>query len=174
MRRMANSKLSKKMTLRQFDHGYWYGNRGQDVCASSRRAGRARAAEGRARESHQALPDPRQRNQSDETRSVAVVHVPIRLAISAQSLAGSAIDARCAHHLSRSRQGVRPPQSSGDDVPATTRRSVLQLPQRLHPGATMAAGIRAWKTVKRMDAPKNYTALTRTRGTKPGASRQRS
>lgn len=26
-----------------------------------------------------------------------------------------------------------------------------------NPGATMAAGIRAWKTVKRMDAPKNYT-----------------
>ena len=24
MPRMANSKLSKKMTLRQFDHGYWY------------------------------------------------------------------------------------------------------------------------------------------------------
>jgi hypothetical protein len=32
-----------------------------------------------------------------------------------------------------------------------------------HPGASMAAAIRAWKTLKRMDAPKNYRAFSRTR-----------
>src|SRR4029450_7746916 len=30
------------------------------------------------------------------------------------------------------------------------------------PGATMAAAIRAWKTVKRMNSPKNYRAFSRT------------
>jgi hypothetical protein len=33
-----------------------------------------------------------------------------------------------------------------------------------NPRATMAAAIRAWKTVKTMDAPKNYRAFARTRG----------
>ena len=32
-----------------------------------------------------------------------------------------------------------------------------------HPGATMAAAIRAWKKVKTMDSPKNYGAFARTR-----------
>ena len=32
-----------------------------------------------------------------------------------------------------------------------------------NPGARMAAAIRAWKTVKRMNSPKNYRAFSRTR-----------
>jgi hypothetical protein len=32
-----------------------------------------------------------------------------------------------------------------------------------HPGATMAAAIRAWKKVKTMDSPKSYRAFARTR-----------
>jgi len=33
-----------------------------------------------------------------------------------------------------------------------------------NPGATMAAGIRAWKAVKAMDSAKDYRAFARTRG----------
>ena len=32
-----------------------------------------------------------------------------------------------------------------------------------NPGASMAAAVRAWKTVKRMNSPKDYRAFTRIR-----------
>jgi hypothetical protein len=75
MATMSRSKLSKQMTLRQFDHGYWY-----------------------------------------------------------------------AMEIKRFAQSL----------------GLLRDFMAANPGATMAAAMRAWKTVKTMDSPKNYRPFART------------
>jgi hypothetical protein len=55
------------------------------------------------------------------------------------------------------------PETAYRRVPSGRYINFLSDFMTANPGARMAAAIRAWKTVKRMNAPKNYRAFNRTR-----------
>ena len=55
------------------------------------------------------------------------------------------------------------PETTHKRVPSARYVYFLSDFMAAHPTATMAAAIRAWKTVKTMDSPKNYRAFARTR-----------
>jgi hypothetical protein len=54
------------------------------------------------------------------------------------------------------------PETTYRRVPSGRYINFLSDFMAANPGATMAAAIRAWKTVKSMNAPKNYRTFART------------
>ena len=191
------------MTLRQFDHGY--GMQPIKICASPRCGPRTTAEEVIRRFLPTAANSPTKRDSlrsgvknvdrglgldsavilyTNDPETKAVLErearndprsAPIRLAISAQSLAE--------------------PNYAGAriTIAISSRRTSASIVRRRHTGEypsgrTATSSATSWPRIwgprwrpasaledrEEMDAPKNDTALTPTRGTKPGASRQRS
>lgn len=114
-------------------------------------------AEGRARESHQALPRTWQGREPYETRLVTVRHQGRWR--DAQLTRGARVTYR---DLVKEYARLNRPETTYRRVPSGRYINFLSDFMAANPGATMAAAIRAWKTVKSMNAPKNYRTFART------------
>jgi len=205
MARMTGSKLSKQMTLRQFDHGYWYAT---ELKRFAHSLGIPSAHRLRKDELERAISrflatgkvtSPTKRDLSrqaskDVDRGLRLDLPVILYTNDHETKAFLEREARKLDPGFKRRSGARYRLNRWRDAqltrgaPITYRDLVkefvrLNHPQTTHrrapvdryvyflsdfmaanPGATMAAAIRAWKTVKTMDSPKNYRAFSRTRG----------
>ena len=203
MPRMANGKLSKKMTLRQFDHGYWYAT---EIKRFAQSLGLPSAHKLRKDELEKAIrhflangkvtsPTKRDLSRSgikDVDRGLRLDLPVILYTNDHGTKAFLEREARKLDPAFKRRSGARYRLNRWRDAqltrgaPITYRDLVkeyvrLNRPETTHrrapvdryvyflsdfmaanPGATMAAAIRAWKTVKTMDSPKNYRAFART------------
>jgi hypothetical protein len=156
------SRLSKTMTVRQFDHGYWYATEIKKFCAGSWSSVCGQVAEGRAREGDQA---------SLSRSGINDVDLGLRLDLPVvlytndrETKAFLDREARKLDPSYKRRSGSRYRLNRWWDARLSrgvriTYRDVV----REYPGTTMASAIRAWKRVKAMDSPKNYRAFARTR-----------
>ena len=202
-RRVAPGKLSKTMTLRQFDHGYWYATEiktfAQSVGVPSAHKLRKDELEHAIRHFllHGAIVSPTRRDLSssgidDVERGLRLDLRVIRYKNDHATKAFLEREALRLDPTFKRRSGARYRLNRWRDTqlarggPITYRdlaNEYLRLcrPETTHKrapsgryinflsdfmaansGATMAAAIRAWKTVKTMDVPKNYRSFART------------
>ena len=203
MARMARNKLSKQMTLRQFDHGYWYAT---EIKRFAQSLGLPSAHKLRKDELEEAIrhflangkvtsPTKRELSRSgikDVDRGLRLDLPVILYTNDHETKAFLEREARKLDPAFKRRSGARYRLNRWRDAqltrgsPVTYRDLVkeyvrLNHPDTTHrrapvdryvyflsdfmaanPGATMAAAIRAWKTLKTMDSPKNYRAFART------------
>ena len=202
---MTKNTLSKEMTLRQFDHGYWYAT---EIKRFARSLGLASAHKLRKDElekairhflAHGKVTRPTKRDVSRSgTRDVdrgLRLDLPVVLYTNdRETKAFLEREARKLDPTHKRRSGSRYRLNRWRDAqltrgaPITYRDLVkefvrLNRPETTHkralsggyyvnflsdfmaanPGATMAAAIRAWKTVKTMDSRNEYRAFARTR-----------
>ena len=201
MARLARSKLSKQMTLRQFDHGYWYATEikrfAQSLGLPSAHKLRKDELEKAIRHflAHGKAARPTKRDVSrsgikDVDRGLSLDLSVIHYTNDHETKAFLEREARRLDPTFKRRSGARYRLNRWRDAQLTrgahiTYRDLvkeyvrLNRPETTHrrapvdryvyflsdfmaanPGATMAAAIRAWKTVKTMDSPKNYRAFT--------------
>jgi hypothetical protein len=202
MSKVAKSKLSKKMTLRQFDHGYWCAT---EIKRFAQSLGLPSAHKLRKDELEKAIrhflangkvtsPTKRDLSRSgikDVDRGLRLDLPVILYTNDHETKAFLEREARKLDPAFKRRSGARYRLNRWRDAQLTrgahiTYRDLvkeyvrLNHPETTHrrapvdryvyflsdfmaanPGATMAAAIRAWKTVKTMDSPKNYRAFTR-------------
>lgn len=199
------STLSKKMTLRQFDHSYWYATELKRFAQSLgvRAAHRLRKDELekaiRHFLVHGKVESPTNRDLSpsglrDVDRGLRLDRRVIVYTNDRETKAFLEREARRLNPTFRRRSGARyrlnrwrearltrgarityrdlvreyvrlnRPETTYRRVPSGRYINFLSDFMAANPGATMQAAIRAWKTVKSMNAPKNYRAFTRTRG----------
>jgi hypothetical protein len=198
------SKLSKKMTLRQFDHGYWYAT---EIKRFAQSLGVPAAHRLRKDELEKAIRhflvhgkvtsltkrDPSRSGIKDVDRGLRLERRVILYTNDRDTKAFLEREARkldpnfkrrsgARYRLNRWREAqlTRGARITYRDVvreyvrlnrPETTYRRVpsgryinfLSDFMAANPGARMAAAIRAWKAVKRMNSPKNYRAFSRAR-----------
>jgi len=203
---MTALRLSKQMTLRQFDHGYWYAT---EIKRFAQSLGLTSAHKLRKDELEKAirhflatgrLTRPTKRDVSrsgikDVDRGLRLGLRVIPFTNDSETKAFLEREARRLDPAFTRRSGSRYRLNRWRDAqlarvarityrdlvkeyarlnrPETAHPRMLQPSGRYvhflsdfmaaHPGATMAAAIRAWKTVKTMDSPKNYRAYARTR-----------
>lgn len=201
---MANRELSKTMTLRQFDHGYWYATQikrfAQSLGLPSAHKLRKDELEKAIRHflAHGEVTSPTKRALSrsgikDVDRGLRLTLAVILYTNDRETKAFLEREARRLDPTFKRRSGARYRLNRWRDAQLTrgahiTYRDLvkeyirLNRPETRHrrapvdryvnflsdymaanPGATMTAAIRAWKTVKTMDSPKNYRAFTRKR-----------
>jgi SAP domain-containing protein len=197
------SKLSKEMTLRQFDHGYWYAT---EIKRFAQSLGVPAAHRLRKDELEKAIrhflaygkvTNPTKRDSSrsgikDVDRGLRLDRRVILYTNDRATKAFLEREGRKLNPTFKRRSGSRYRLNRwreaqltrgvhityGDLVreyvrlnrPETTYRRApvdryiyfLSDFMAANPGAKMAAAIRAWKAVKRMDSPKNYRAFNRT------------
>jgi SAP domain-containing new25 len=204
MARVAKNKLSKQMTLRQFDHGYWYATEikrfAQSLGLPSAHKLRKDELETAIRHflAHGKVRRPTKRDLSrsgikDVDRGLRLDLAVILYTNDRETKAFLEREARRLEPTFKRRSGARYRLNRWRDAQLTseahiTYRDLVKEYVRLnrpetthrrapsgryinflsdfmaaHSGATMAAAIRAWKTVKTMDSPKNYRAFARTR-----------
>ena len=203
MARVARGKLSKQMTLRQFDHGYWYAT---EIKRFAQSLGLPSAHKLRKDELEEAIrhflangkvtsPTKRELSRSgikDVDRGLRLDLPVILYTNDHETKAFLEREARKLDPAFKRRSGARYRLNRWRDAqltrgaPITYRDLVneyvrLNHPDTTHrrprvdryvyflrdfmaanPSATMAAAIRAWKTLKTMDSPKNYRAFART------------
>jgi hypothetical protein len=201
---MARKGLSKTMTLRQFDHGYWYAT---EIKAFAQSLGIQSAYKLRKDElekairhflAHGKLANPTKRNLSrsgvkDVDRGLRLDLPVVLYTNDPETKAFLERESRRRDPSFKRRSGSRYRLNRWRDAQLArgvriTYRDVvkefvrLNRPETTHrrapigryinflsdfmpenPGATMAAAIRAWKTVKTLDSPKNYRAFARAR-----------
>jgi SAP domain-containing new25 len=204
MPRVARNRLSKEMTLRQFDHGYWYAT---EVTRFAQSLGLRSAHKLRKDElekairhflTHGKFASPTKRDLSrsgikDVDRGLQLGLPVILYTNDKETKAFLEGEARRLDPAFRRRSGSRYRLNRWRDAQLTrgahiTYRDLVKEYVRLNrpettnrrapsgryinflsdflaanPEATMAAAIRAWKTVKAMDSPKNYRAFARTK-----------
>ena len=204
MPKATRNKLSKAMTLRQFDHGYWYAT---EIKRFAQALGLPSAHKLRKDELEKAIrhflvhgkvtsPTKRDLSRSgtkDVDRGLRLDRPVILYTNDRETKTFIEREARKLDPTFKRRSGARYRLNRWRDAqltrgaPITYRDLVkeyvrLNHPETTHrrapvdryiyflsdfmeanPGATMAAAIRAWKTVKTMDSPKNYRAFARTR-----------
>lgn len=197
------SKLSKKMTLRQFDHGYWYAT---EIKRFAQSLGVPAAHRLRKDELEKAIRhflvhgkvtsltkrDPSRSGIKDVDRGLRLERRVILYTNDRDTKAFLEREARKLDANFKRRSGARYRLNRWREAQLTrgariTYRDVVREYVRLNrpettyrrapvdryvyflsdfmaanPGARMAAAIRAWKTVKRMNSPKNYRAFSRT------------
>jgi hypothetical protein len=198
------SKLSKDMTLRQFDHGYWYA---REIKRFAQSLGVPAAPRLRKDELEKAIRhflahgkvtsptkrDPSRSGIKDADRGLRLDRRVILYTNDRDTKAFLEREARrldptfkrrsgSRYRLNRWREaqltrGVRityrdlvreyvrlnRPETTYRRVPSGRYINFLSDFMAANPGARMRAAIRAWKTVKRMNSPKNYRAFNRTR-----------
>ena len=201
MTRVAKGKLSKQMTLRQFDHGYWYATEikrfAQSLGLPSAHKLRKDELEKAIRHFlvHGKITSPTKRDLSrtgikDVDRGLRLDLAVILYTNDRATKAFLEREARRLDPTFTRRSGARyrlnrwrdaqltrgahityrdlvkeyvrlnRPETSYRRVPSGRYINFLSDFMAANPGATMAAAIRAWKTVKSMNAPKNYRSLT--------------
>jgi SAP domain-containing new25 len=197
------SKLSKKMTLRQFDHGYWYAT---EIKRFAQSLGVPAAHRLRKDELEKAIRhflthgkvtsptrrDPARSGIKDVDRGLRLERRVILYTNDRDTKAFLEREARRLDPTFKRRSGARyrlnrwretqltrgarityrdlvreyvrlnRPETTYRRVPSGRYINFLSDFMAAKPGATMAAAIRAWKTVKRMNSPKNYRAFSRT------------
>jgi SAP domain-containing new25 len=197
------SKLSKKMTLRQFDHGYWYAT---EIKRFAQSLGVPAAHRLRKDELEKAIRhflthgkvtsptrrDPARSGIKDVDRGLRLERRVILYTNDRDTKAFLEREARKLDANFKRRSGARYRLNRWREAQLTrgariTYRDLVREYVRLNrpettyrrapvdryvyflsdfmaanPGARMAAAIRAWKTVKRMNSPKNYRAFSRT------------
>jgi SAP domain-containing new25 len=197
------SKLSKKMTLRQFDHGYWYAT---EIKRFAQSLGVPAAHRLRKDELEKAIRhflthgkvtsptrrDPARSGIKDVDRGLRLERRVILYTNDRDTKAFLEREARRLDPTFKRRSGARYRLNRWREAQLTrgariTYRDLVREYVRLNrpettyrrapvdryvyflsdfmaanPGARMAAAIRAWKTVKRMNSPKNYRAFSRT------------
>jgi hypothetical protein len=197
---VATSKLSKEMTLRQFDHGYWYAT---EIKRFARSLGLPSAHKLRKDELEKAIrhflvhgkvTSPTKRDLSragikDVDRGLRLDRRVVLYTNDRETKAFLERESRRLDPAFKRRSGSRYRLNRWRDAqltrgahityrdlvkeyvrlnrPETTHRRVpvdryiyfLRDFMKANPGATMTAAIRAWKTVKRMNSPKNYGAF---------------
>jgi hypothetical protein len=198
------SKLSKDMTLRQFDHGYWYATEikrfAQSLGVPAAHKLRKDELEKAIRHflAHGKVTNPTKRDSSrlgikdvdrglrldrrvvlytnDRDTKAFLEREALRLDPTFKRRSGAryrlnrwreAQLTRGVHITYRDlvREYVRlnRPETTYRRVPSGRYINFLSDFMAANPGARMAAAIRAWKTVKRMNSPKDYRAFNRTR-----------
>jgi hypothetical protein len=198
------SKLSKKMTLRQFDHGYWYATEikrfAQSLGVPAAHRLRKDELEKAIRHFlvHGKVTNPTKRDSSrsgikDVDRGLRLDRRVILYTNNRDTKSFLEREARRLDPTFKRRSGARYRLNRWREAQLTrgariTYRDLVREYVRLNrpettyrrapvdryvyflsdfmaanPGARMAAAIRAWKTVKRMNSPKNYRAFSRTR-----------
>jgi hypothetical protein len=198
------SKLSKEMTLRQFDHGYWYATEikrfAQSLGVPAAHRLRKDELEKAIRHflTHGKVTSPTRRDPSrsgikDVDRGLRLDRRVILYTNDRDTKAFLEREARRVDPTFKRRSGSRYRLNRWREAQLTrgariTYRDLVREYVRLNrpettyrrarvaryvyflsdfmaanPGARMAAAIRAWKAVKRMDSPKNYRAFNRTR-----------
>jgi hypothetical protein len=198
------SKLSKDMTLRQFDHGYWYAT---EIKRFAQSLGVPAAHRLRKDELEKAIRhflvdgkvtnptkrDPSRSGIKDVDRGLRLDRRLILYTNDRDTKSFLEREARRLDPSFKRRSGARYRLNRWREAQLTrgariTYRDLVREYVRLNrpettyrrapvdryvyflsdfmaanPGARMAAAIRAWKTVKRLDSPKNYRAFNRTR-----------
>ena len=198
------NRLSKNMTLRQFDHGYWYATEikrfAQSLGLPSAHKLRKDELEKAIRHFlvHGKVTSPTKRDLSrsgikDVDRGLRLDLPVVLYTNDRETKAFLEREARRLDPMFKRRSGSRYRLNRWRDAQLTrgariTYRDVvkeyarLNRPETTHrraqsgryinflsdfmaanPGATMAAAIRAWKTVKAMNSPKDYRAFARIR-----------
>jgi SAP domain-containing new25 len=198
------SKLSKDMTLRQFDHGYWYATEikrfAQSLGVPAAHRLRKDELEKAIRHFlvHGKVTNPTKRDSSrsgikDVDRGLRLDRRVILYTNKRDTKSFLEREARRLDPTFKRRSGARYRLNRWREAQLTrgariTYRDLVREYVRLNrpettyrrapvdryvyflsdfmaanPGARMAAAIRAWKTVKRMNSPKNYRAFSRTR-----------
>ena len=198
------NRLSKNMTLRQFDHGYWYATEikrfAQSLGLPSAHKLRKDELEKAIRHFlvHGKVTSPTKRDLSrsgikDVDRGLRPDLPVVLYTNDRETKAFLEREARRLDPMFKRRSGARYRLNRWRDAQLTrgariTYRDVvkeyarLNRPETTHrraqsgryinflsdfmaanPGATMAAAIRAWKTVKAMNSPKDYRAFARSR-----------
>jgi hypothetical protein len=202
---VTKKKLSKGMTLRQFDHGYWYATEikkfAQSLGVPSAHKLRKDELEKAIRHflAHGRITSPTRRNLSrsgtrDTDRGLRLDLPVVLYTNDRETKAFLEREARKIDPAHKRRSGARYRLNRWRDAqlmrgaPITYRdivkeyvrlnrpetRHTRALPggyyvnflsdfMAAHPRATMAAAIRAWKTVKTMDSPSEYRAYARRR-----------
>jgi SAP domain-containing new25 len=197
-------KLSKEMTLRQFDHGYWYATEikkfAQSLGVPAAHRLRKDELEKAIRHflTHGKVTSPTRRDPSrsgikDVDRGLRLDRRVILYTNDRPTKAFLERQARRLDPTFKRRSGSRyrlnrwreaqltrgarityrdlvkeymrlnSPKTTYRRVPVGRYINFLSDFMAANPGARMAVAIRAWKTVKRMDSPKNYRAFNRTR-----------
>jgi SAP domain-containing new25 len=198
------SKLSKDMTLRQFDHGYWYAT---EIKRFAQALGVPAAHRLRKDELEKAIRhflvhgkvtsptkrDPSRSGIKDVDRGLRLDRRVILYTNDRDTKSFLEREARRLDPTFKRRSGARYRLNRWREAQLTSGARItyrdlvreyvrLNRPETTHrrapvdryvyflsdfmaanPGARMAAAIRAWKTVKRMNSPKNYRAFSRTR-----------
>jgi hypothetical protein len=198
------SKLSKEMTLRQFDHGYWYATEikrfAQSLGVPAAHRLRKDELEKAIRHflTHGKVTSPTRRDPSrsgikdvdrglrldrrvilytnDRDTKAFLEREARRLDLAFKRRSGSRYrlnrwreaqltrGARITYRdLVREYVRLNRPETTYRRAPVDRYVYFLSDFMAANPGARMAAAIRAWKAVKRMDSPKNYRAFNRTR-----------
>jgi hypothetical protein len=198
------SKLSKDMTLRQFDHGYWYATEikrfAQSLGVPAAHKLRKDELEKAIRHflAHGKVTNPTKRDSSrsgikdvdrglrldrrvvlytnDRDTKAFLEREALRLDPTFKRRSGAryrlnrwreAQLTRGVHityrDLAREYVRLNRPETTYRRVPSGRYINFLSDFMAANPGARMAAAIRAWKTVKRMNSPKDYRAFNRTR-----------
>jgi SAP domain-containing new25 len=198
------SKLSKDMTLRQFDHGYWYATEIKRFAQSLRVPAAHRLRKDELEKAiryflaHGKITNPTKRDPirsgiKDVDRGLRLDRRVILYTNDRDTKAFLEREARRLDPTFKRRSGSRYRLNRWREAQLTrgariTYRDLVREYVRLNrpetryrrapvdryvyflsdfmaanPGARMAAAIRAWKAVKRMDSPKNYRAFNRTR-----------
>jgi hypothetical protein len=211
---MARSKLSKKMTLRQFDHGYWYATEikrfAQSLGLRSAHKLRKDELEKAIRHFlvHGTIASGTKRDLSrsgikDVDRGLQLDLPVILYTNDRETKAFLEREALRLDPTFKRRSGSRYRLNRWRDAQLTRRAKItyrdvvkeyvrLNRPETTHrraqsgryinflsdfmaanPGATMAAAIRAWKTVKTMDSTKDYGAFARTTRSRAGLRQER-
>ena len=197
------SKLSKEMTLRQFDHGYWYATEikrfAQSLGVPAAHRLRKDELEKAIRHflTHGKVTSPTRRDPSrsgikDVDRGLRLDRRVILYTNDRDTKAFLEREARRLDPTFKRRSGSRYRLNRWREAQLTrgariiyrdlvkeymrlnsTKTTYRRVPvgryinflsdfMAANPGARMAVAIRAWKTVKRMDSPKNYRAFNRT------------
>lgn len=200
----AMSKLSTRMTLRQFDHGYWYAT---EIKRFARSLGVPAAQKLRKDElekvirhflTHGRVASPTKRDLSrsglnDSDRGLRLDRRVIRYTNDRETKAFLEREARKLDPMFTRRSGARyrlnrwreaqlmrgvgityhdlvkeyvrlnRRETTYRRVPSGRYINFLSDFMAANPGASMAAAVRAWKRVKRMNSPKDYRAFTRIR-----------
>jgi carboxylesterase type B len=204
MPKVTTSKLSKEMTLRQFDHGYWYAT---EIKRFAQSLGLPSAHKLRKDELEKAIRhflahgkvtsltkrDLSRSGTKDVDRGLRLDLPVILYTNDRETKAFLEREARRLDPTFKRRSGARYRLNRWRDAQLTRGAPIayrdlvkeyvrLNRPETTHrrapsgryinflsdfmganPGATMTAAIRAWKTVKTMDSPKDYRAFARTR-----------
>jgi hypothetical protein len=198
------SKLSKEMTRRQFDHGYWYST---EIKRFAQSLGVPAAHRLRKDELEKAIRhflvhgkvtspakrDPSRSGIKDVDRGLRLDRRVVLYTNDRDTKAFLEREARRLDPTFKRRSGARyrlnrwreaqltrgarityrdlvreyvrlnRPETTYRRVPVDRYVYFLSDFMAANPGARMAAAIRAWKAVKRMNSPKNYRAFSRTR-----------
>ena len=197
--------LSRTMTVRQFDHGYWYATEIKHFAKSLGVRGVHQLRKDELEKiikqflTHGTITSPAKGNLSragvkDVERGLGLDRRVVLYTNDRETKAFLDREARKRDPAFRRRSGARYRLNRWRDAqltrgaPITYRDLVIEYvrlnrPETTHrrptssryyiyflsdfmaanPGATMAAGIRAWKALKKMNAPKDYRAFSRKR-----------